>query len=518
MHRRQPFDVSPRSVAVAEYSAALHGVFRRAVGYALASALGVSGCYGSARPISSEPSPNGAAGVGQDEQLGEQLPTAGRGGGAVESGGAGGVGGQEPPPAPDPRPTPLAPSCVNGFPQLFAGLTAEPFDAAEFRVQAFTTEGPQIWFTHGVLCSTASDPPACQAQVAAVSDKSTLPFTDSMPMFGMVTRYVVTTLGDEVRKYQSREELVQFLGSIDSPEDALLLLYYDYRSVLCDPAQLASSFTGVDPSSIVEVDDGYQAVFVAQTFGCNGITGERARLHVARDGTVTETERAAIVSGAPAGCAGRRPEGLRSQHRSASAPALGEHFARMAHLEAASVVAFELLASELAAHGAPDELIAWARRAAADEVRHAATTRELARRFGARPIMPDIASTPPRSLEALAIENAREGCVRECFGAALGCYQAQAATDPAIAVAMAAIADDETQHAALAFAIDAWVQTRLDAPARARVAAARAQAVSTLRAELACSTDVAARAALGLPDDLAALRLHSALEQALWAA
>src|SRR5262245_55488610 len=86
MHRRQSFDVSARSVAVAAYSTALHGVFRRAVGYALASALGASGCYGSADPLASEASQNGAAGMGQDPSsggMGGSRASAGTSGGAA---------------------------------------------------------------------------------------------------------------------------------------------------------------------------------------------------------------------------------------------------------------------------------------------------------------------------------------------------------------------------------------------------------------------------------------------------
>jgi hypothetical protein len=347
--------------------------------------------------------------------------------------------------------------------------------------------------------------------------KANLLFADYLPMFGMTARYVLTTFGDEVHKYQSREELLQFLGPIDSPQDALLLLYYDNRGVLCGHVDLLSPFSGVDPASIVTLDDGYLAQLLTQTVTCAGTTSEWVTLHVASDGTVTETAREKTLPQMTA-CAGRRPEGLRSQHIGTSASALGEHFARMAHLEEASIAAFEVLAVELARHGAPAELVAWARRAAADEVRHTATTRELAQRFGVSATAAEVTPLPLRSLEAIAIDNACEGCVRECFGAALGCYQAQSSSDPDIAAAMAEIAEDETRHAALAFAIDAWVQPRLDDRGRTRVAAARAYAVSALRGELACVPDAVTRAALGLPDALAAIRLHNALEQSLWTA
>lgn len=529
LHRRQPFDSSPPSVAITDYSRTLQSVFRQAVGYALASAIGASGCSASHEQASSQPSvtvtaprqgaPNtkpsslpaksnptdtGNAGRGEPIEQPTRNPSVADAGAPVQQA---------------PRPSPVSVECPlpTGMPELFAGLTSQPFDAAQFRVQCEACDQPQIWFGLGILCGAATDLAACQSQVDAAGVKASLMFNDFMPMFGMTARYVLTTLGNEAHKFQNRDELLQFLGPIDSPQDALLLLYYDQRGVLCPNADRTQSLEGVDAATFVELDDGYQVIHLSQTNECGNITTTRATLHVARDGTVTETA-SETMEPEFTGCAGRRPEGLQSRHVGTSASALGEHFARMAHLEEASIAAFEVLATELASHGAPDELVAWARRSAADEVRHTATTRQLARRFGVSTTAVEVAPAALRSLEAIAIDNAREGCVRECFGAALGCYQAQTAADPEIAAMMAEIADDETRHAALAFAIDAWVQSQLDDDARARIAAVRAQAVAALRSELACAPDADTRAALGLPDATAALRLCSALEQSLWAA
>jgi hypothetical protein len=281
---------------------------------------------------------------------------------------------------------------------------------------------PQIWFTQGVLCDTAGNPTACQSEVARAADEPNLLWNNELPMYGKIAQYVLTTHGDEVHKYQSRAELLQFLGPIDSPEDALLLLYYDHRGVSCAEPTANASFIGVVPSSVRERDDGYEILFLIQKFGCDGDTVERVTLLVATDGTVTELARDKMME--VKGCSGRRPEGLRSQHLGTGTSALGEHFARMAHLEHASVAAFEVLALELAAHAAPDELIAWARRSASDEVRHTATTRSLAQHFGADPSEAEVAVRPLRSLEAIAHTAFasildREGCVRECYGAAL---------------------------------------------------------------------------------------------------
>ena len=81
---------------------------------------------------------------------------------------------------------------------------------------------------------------------------------------------------------------------------------------------------------------------------------------------------------------GRRPAGLRRARATGSPSALGAHFARASHLEAASNHAFERLARELSAHRAPAELVRAARRSANDEVRHARVTARIARRHGAQ--------------------------------------------------------------------------------------------------------------------------------------
>src|SRR5205823_2406284 len=142
---------------------------------------------------------------------------------------------------------------------------------------------------------------------------------------------------------------------------------------------------------------------------------------------------------------------------------LGEHFARVAHLEAASVHAFVRLGRELDAHGAPKRLLDAAARAARDEIRHARVTARIARRFGASPPPARVRQLAVRSLAAVAIENAVEGCVRETFGALVAKWQADHAGDAEVATAMERIARDESDHAALSWAIAGWSAARLDA-------------------------------------------------------
>jgi hypothetical protein len=152
---------------------------------------------------------------------------------------------------------------------------------------------------------------------------------------------------------------------------------------------------------------------------------------------------------------------------------LGAFFAESAWLEAASIHSFERLARELADHAAPDELVQAARTAAKDEARHARALARLARKYDAE--IPRVVHRdgPTRSLEAIAIENAVEGCVGETYGALVAHWQAEHASDREVREAMATIAPEELSHAALAWAIAEWADARLDAEARDRVRDAR---------------------------------------------
>ncbi len=165
---------------------------------------------------------------------------------------------------------------------------------------------------------------------------------------------------------------------------------------------------------------------------------------------------------------GRRPPRL--DNAPLATPDLGGHFARMAFYEAASVEAFAILARELRAHGAPRALLESVNRARVDEIRHAELASALARRFGGVVIAPRVGRMKvTRTLLAIALENAREGCGRELFGAAIGLYQAEHARDPEVRAFYATIARDELRHASLALRMHAWLCAQLDARQRARV-------------------------------------------------
>jgi len=98
----------------------------------------------------------------------------------------------------------------------------------------------------------------------------------------------------------------------------------------------------------------------------------------------------------------------------------------------------------------------------------------LARRFGAEPRAPRVAASELRSLEALAFDDAREGCVHETYAAFEAVHQAATARDPEVRAALRLIARDELRHAAFSHALHASrVHAARGAHARGAIGRAR---------------------------------------------
>ena len=213
---------------------------------------------------------------------------------------------------------------------------------------------------------------------------------------------------------------------------------------------------------------------------------------------------------------GRLPAGLRSASEIRASPVATE-LAAAAHLEGAAVFAFQALERELLGHGAPEELVRRAGSAQDDERRHQSSMSRLARRRGARvsPVVVDPA--PVRTLLEVARENAREGCVREAYGAGVAAFQGEWAGDPVIRRAMRSIAIDEAEHASLGWAVDAWARSRLARAQRAILDDEIAQAVRDLRNEIARPVAPEAISMLGMPGPAPAAALSHALAP-LWKA
>ena len=205
--------------------------------------------------------------------------------------------------------------------------------------------------------------------------------------------------------------------------------------------------------------------------------------------------------------AGRRPRGLvAARDRGGGA---GGWLARVATVEAASITAFARLVRSLTRLGAPRPLIASARHAIADEIRHARVVARLARAAGARPAPPVIAPVAEPSVVELALDNAIEGQVVETFGALLATCQARTASDPAVRTAFVSIARDETRHAVLAHELAPWLERQLGAADRALVRDARRHAIARLGTDYGLAAADRARLGIPAPDMLGAAAGHA---------
>jgi hypothetical protein len=211
---------------------------------------------------------------------------------------------------------------------------------------------------------------------------------------------------------------------------------------------------------------------------------------------------------------GRRPAGLVEQDPGATS--VGDVLAGQAYLEAASVDAFLDLAEQVERHGGPARLVRRLRRAAGDEVRHARDVSALARRRGVDTAAVSIARTGPRSLLALALENAREGCVRETWAAAIAVAQGERAEDPEVRTTMRKIARDELGHAALSWDIGQWVEAQLTDAERAAVAEERRSAIAELEAQIGEAMPPSWRRTLGVPSREERQAMFAAMRTQLW--
>jgi hypothetical protein len=272
--------------------------------------------------------------------------------------------------------------------------------------------------------------------------------------------------------------------------------------------------------AVREVAGGFEVVATKQMGppgGCGGLFElRRFLLFIDADANVTVLDEQLLERLNDDQCAiGRRPPGLLSH--TDGYDSLGRFFAGIAHLEAASVPAFEILEAELRALGAPCGLVTEARRSRDDEVRHAARMDALARRFGSTPAEVRVEQKPMRSLFEVALDNAVEGCVRETYGALVATHQAMTATDDEVRSAMLDIADDETRHAALSWQIAAWASPQLTDSEHAAIETAQKEAIAALRIESRIGPVDEVATIAGMPRAAAAAAMVDTLANELWA-
>ena len=170
----------------------------------------------------------------------------------------------------------------------------------------------------------------------------------------------------------------------------------------------------------------------------------------------------------PALASGEDWAGLRSEvaiHQG-DARALATQWRENGRTEYASVAAFARLALDLAALGAPPELLATANRDALDEIRHAELCFSLARSLDGQSVRPapfaeaSRARARPRSrrlaLAMLAVDSLIDGALHEGVSARIVAKLAKRCEVPAIRDALKEIAGDEGRHAAHGWAVALW--------------------------------------------------------------
>jgi hypothetical protein len=363
--------------------------------------------------------------------------------------------------------------------------------------------------TKGTPCATATSHDACLSALAALRiekgqgwDLEPSPYGRTSPIrYG----FLVYTRADEVGAATDAKTLASFLGTIDTLEEARLLMTTQGRRDL-------SCATTPFKSGWKRNEDGSWAILVADSDCGNP---RQTLFTITPEGVVTSKVVRYVDN---RGICGRRPEGLvvHAPDRSGTATSIAAWLAEAAHLEAASVVSFRRLERELRALGAPPALVTAARRSRADEIRHAREMTRLAHRYGGTPRAVVVEPVGARSPFEIALENAVEGCVRETFGALVAEYQGRAARDPEVRAVLVRIARDEARHAALAHDVSAWLEPRLAPRERAALARARAVALAELREELleAPAGDVAELG--GMPRPREALALLDRMEAALF--
>ncbi len=360
----------------------------------------------------------------------------------------------------------------------------------------------EVLATDGSLCAKAVDKAACQAAYDAI----VTPFVTGCVGDGggcAPVTYVIVNRGDDVKALRTTGEVSSYLGDTSTPTEATLLATVAGFSPLCSAA------------SPRRLGDGAYEVLTIETSPCGPITKRGFVLRVEKaGGSVAVLSTVALEYGGVA--CGRRPAGLSEVASFEGETDAGRFFARCAHLEHASVTAFRALASELRALGAPEPLIAMAEQSARDEIRHTRMTARLARRFGAEAVPSEVVPAASRTLFDIALENMREGCVGESYGALLAEWQSRHASDSEVRAVMRAIARDEARHAELAWATHDFLVISLTSEQRAELEAARTEAVASLRrAAKEEPADDLIRIA-GLPSAGNAARLLDAIDSALW--
>jgi hypothetical protein len=190
-------------------------------------------------------------------------------------------------------------------------------------------------------------------------------------------------------------------------------------------------------------------------------------------------------------------------------------------MEHASVPAFARLTWQLAAAGAPADLLEWAQRAGLEEIDHARRSFALAAGYGGRAhgvlAMPDLFAEGEADagdpLTRMAVESVKDGCLLEGFNAAIAAASRDGCTDAAARDVLDRIARDEESHAELAWAVLTWLIDR----GGDDVAHAAERAVARLEEVVRPSAWSGVDRSLLEKADRSAMRDHGCLDDEEWA-
>jgi hypothetical protein len=156
--------------------------------------------------------------------------------------------------------------------------------------------------------------------------------------------------------------------------------------------------------------------------------------------------------------------------------ALADVWTQDALTEHASVASFSRFVLQCLSAGAPADIVQRAARACADEIEHARIAFGLATAYAGRTIGPGPLAMADAlddnlDLSDIGCSVAAEGCIAELVSASLIAAARDGARDPAVKDALTRIAEQELDHALLAWRYLAWACATGGTHLRARVAA-----------------------------------------------
>ncbi|MFY0574686.1 hypothetical protein ACN28S_10250 [Cystobacter fuscus] len=132
-----------------------------------------------------------------------------------------------------------SPACENGYLTVTGLNPAVPPDFVQlrdFHTYFYPTEepitSPNARGSSGTACATASQPAACQSALDALTTKNG--FLRSCGIDACTNYFLATTRGDDVKAIDTLDGLRDFLGTIDTAQEAALLAFAQGYNLRCD--------------------------------------------------------------------------------------------------------------------------------------------------------------------------------------------------------------------------------------------------------------------------------------------